>query len=241
MRVDLWTHFGLGGRMPNDPPHGLSESLIPVFQKVDATIERLARKRFTCDPLVGERYSRITSIVSSAYKRHGAIIEQALLAALTSAPHLQVWPDPVFRVSPEADMLAGSDASAFGNSLRYGAENFTRTLQVDVLVYNRATGLLGAYESKRGFGYHDSGKKRSMLRDLRCLQMLLLSYGQARGVSGAAAEARIIFYYGQCSVGRPWALTRADLDEHFRAPIADPIERVNAYFGEKLNDLLAAP
>jgi hypothetical protein len=231
---------GLALRMHNEMATPVDALLGPVFQEVDATIERLARKRFAADPLVGERYSRITSIVSSAYKRHGAIIEQALIAALASAPHLQVWPDPVFRVSPEADMLAGSDASAFGNSLRYGAENFTRTLQVDVLVYNRATGLLGAYESKRGFGYHDSGKKRSMLRDLRCLQMLLLSYGQARGVNGAAAEARIVFYYGQCSVRLPWALTRADLDEHFKAPIAGPIERVNAYFGERLNDLLAA-
>jgi len=215
------------------------ELLAAVFQEVDATIERLAQKRFAADPIVGERYSRITSIVSSAYKRHGAIIEHALLAALTSAPHLKVWPDPLFRVSPEADMLAGSDASALGTSLRYGAENFTRTLQVDVLVYNTETGLLGAYESKRGFGYHDSGKKRSMLRDLRCLQMLLRSYGEARGLNVSAAEAHIIFYYGQCSVGPPWALTRAELDEHFGAPIVAPIERVNAYFGERLNDLLA--
>ena len=214
--------------------------LLPLFREVDATIERLARKRFAADPLVGERYSRITSIVSSAYKRHGAIIEHALLAALKSAPHLQVWPDPLFRVSPEADMLAGSDASTIGASLRYGAENFARTLQVDVLVYNRDTGLLGAYECKRGFGYHDSGKKRSMLRDLRCLQMLLRSYGKERELNANAAEAHIIFYYGQCSVGPPWALTRADLDEHFGAAIVVPIERVNTYFGEKLNDLLAA-
>ena len=186
--------------MNDEPPH---EGLQSVFDEVDATIDRLAQKRFAADPVVGERYSRITSIVSSAYKRHGAIIEQALLAALENAPHLEVWPDPVFRISPEADMLAGSDASALGNSLRYGAENYTRTLQVDVLVFNRDSSLLGAYESKRGFGYHDSGKKRSMLRDLRCLQMLLRSYGEARGISTGAAEAHIIFYYGQCSIGRP--------------------------------------
>ncbi|MBI4184877.1 MAG: hypothetical protein HY521_12870 [Proteobacteria bacterium] len=207
---------------------------------MDATIERLARKRFAADPVVGERYSRITSIVSSAYKRHGAIIEHPLLAALTSAPHLQVWSDRRFRVSPEADMLAGNDASAFGNLLRYGADNFTRTIQVDVLVHNQSTDLLGAYESKRGFGYHDSGKKRSMLRDLRCLQMLPRSYGETQGLHVRTAEAHIIFYYGQCSVGRPWALTRADLDEHFGASIAAPIERGNAYFRERLDDLLAA-
>ena len=110
-----------------------------MFLEVDAPIERLALKRFATDPIIDERYSRITSIVSSAYKRHGAIIEHALLVALTAAPHLQVWPDPIFRVSPEADMLAGSDSSALGTSLRYGADNFTRTLQVDVLVYNRNT------------------------------------------------------------------------------------------------------
>lgn len=171
----------------------LDELLKGVLQEVDATIKRLARKSFVSDPVVGARYSRITSIVSSAYKRHGAINERSLLAALTAAPHLKVWPDPLFRISPEADMLASSDASALGNSLRYGAENFTRSLQVDVLVYNQESGLLGAYESKRGFGYHDSGKKRSMLRDLRCLQMLLHSYGEARGLKASAAEAHIIF------------------------------------------------
>ncbi len=226
--------------MHNEITAHVDELLDPIFLEVDATIERLAGKRFAADPLVGERYSRITSIVSSAYKRHGAIIEHALLTALGSAPHLQVWPDPLFRVSPEADMLAGSDASTLGASLRYGAENFARTLQVDVLVYNRDTGLLGAYECKREFGDHDSGKRRSMLRDLHCQQMLLRSYGEGRGVSANAAEAHIIFYYGQCSVGPPWALTRADLDAHFGASIAAPIEQVNTYFGDKLNDLLAA-
>lgn len=215
------------------------ELLKDVLQEVDATISRLAAKSFVSDPVVGQRYSRITSIVSSAYKRHGAIIERSLLAALTAAPHLKVWPDPLFRISPEADMLAGSDATALGNSLRYGSENYPRSIQVDVLVYNLDTGLLGAYESKRGFGYHDSGKKRSMLRDLRCLQMLLRSYGQARGLEPSTAEAHIIFYYGQCSVGRPWALTRAELDEHFKASITAPVERVNAYFREQLNGLLA--
>jgi hypothetical protein len=70
--------------------------------------------------------------------------------------------------------------------------------------------------------------------------MLLWSYGEARDLDVNTAAARIIFYYGQCSVGPPWALTRADLDEHFGAQIAAPIERVNAYFREKLNGLLAA-
>lgn len=214
--------------------------LAPVYAEVDATIRRLAAKQFQIDPVVEARYSRITSIVSSVYKRHGGIIERAFAAALREWPHLTVWEDPVFRVSAAAERLADSDSTAMGNLLRYGSEDYVRTLPVDFLVFDLRSSRLGAYECKRGFGYHDSGKKRSMLRDLRCLQMLIKSYGEQRQMPVGTAEARIIFYYGQCSVGPPWALTRADLDEHFGAPVAESVELVNRYFKERLNELLAS-
>jgi hypothetical protein len=211
-----------------------------VFDEVDATISRLARRKFSIDPVVEARYSRITSIVSSAYKRHGAILERALAVALRDASHLTVWEDPDFRVSAAAERLADADTKAVGSSLRYDNDKFVRTLQIDLLVYDHRTAQLGAYECKRGFGYHDSGKKRSMLRDLRCQQMLLKSYGEYRGLSAAFVEARTIFYYGQCDFGPPWALTREDLDEHFGTVVSGPVEEVNQYFRERLDELLAS-
>jgi len=45
--------------------------VVPV---VDETIRALAGVRFVEDPIAGVRYSRATSIVSSAYKRHGRIL-----------------------------------------------------------------------------------------------------------------------------------------------------------------------
>jgi hypothetical protein len=224
---------------PHDVRGGEGNLFAPVFAEVDATIKRLAKTRFKIDPVVEDRYSRITSIVSSAYKRHGGIIERAFAAALKQVATLTVWDDPVFRVSAAAERLADSDDTALDSHLRYGEQNFVRKLQVDLLVFDQATGRLGIYECKRGFGYHDSGKKRSMLRDLRCLQMLSKSYGERRGLEVKVSEARVIFYYGKCSVGRPWALTREDLDGHFGAPITASVELVNTYFKAKLNDLLA--
>lgn len=56
--------------------------LAPVFAEVDATISRLARKQFSIDPIVEVRYSLITSIVSSAYKRHGELSNAHLLRLL---------------------------------------------------------------------------------------------------------------------------------------------------------------
>jgi len=92
-------------------PHSAeSNYLAPVYAEVDATIRRLAAKQFLIDPVVEARYSRITSIVSSAYKRHGGIIERALAAALRQSSHLQVWDDPIFRISAAAERLADSDA-----------------------------------------------------------------------------------------------------------------------------------
>jgi hypothetical protein len=47
------------------------ERVTPV---VDETIRALAKVKFVEDPIAGARYSRATSIVSSAYKRHGRIL-----------------------------------------------------------------------------------------------------------------------------------------------------------------------
>lgn len=206
---------------------------------VDVTIEALSRKKFATDPIVEPRYSAITSIVSSAYKRHGKIIEEALATTLRRASHLTVWNEPRFAVSDAADRLADSDAS-LAATLPYNPATQARPLQIDLMVYNEAEERLGAYECKRGFGYHDSGKIRSMRRDLRCTQMLLRGYGEVRGLRVREANARMIFYYGQCSVGPPWALRGTDLDTHFGFPVWESVEHVNSYFRGKLDALLAS-
>jgi hypothetical protein len=58
------------------------ERVAPV---VDETIAALARTKFVLDPVAGEKYSRATSIVSSAYKRHGRILETAFFESLWAA------------------------------------------------------------------------------------------------------------------------------------------------------------
>jgi hypothetical protein len=215
------------------------DALAPVLGMVDVTIKGLGRKKFAGDPIVAPVYSAIASIVSSAYKRHGRIIEEALAATLRRAPHLTAWSEPRFAVSGAADWLADSDAS-LAATLPYVPTARARALQIDLVVYNRAEERLGAYGSERGFGYHDSGKIRSTKRDLRCTQMLLRGYGEARGLRVREANARMIFYYGQCSVGPPWALTGKDLDAHFGFPVWASVEHVNGYFRRQLDVLLAS-
>jgi hypothetical protein len=216
----------------------LVELLEPV---IDATIQRLNDTVFVPDPIAGPHFSRIVSVMSSAYKRHGYIIERAILEHLKTRAELTVWTDPEFHVPPNADLIAGgalaNPQSIIGNELSYRPGD--RTLQVDMLVYDNEARSLRAYEIKRGFGYHDAGKRRSMLRDALCLQALLKSYGQSRGLEPALVSSHLIFYYDKLSVPPPFGLKGSELDEHFGFPIKDAVETVNDRFKERLFSILA--
>jgi hypothetical protein len=205
---------------------------------VDETVRRLAIKAFRDDPIAGTRYARATSIVSSAYKRHGKILEAAIFERLRDNNRLSVWSDRAYAVSVAADALvhSSSRADCLRSQLPYGEAK--RTLQVDVVVYDNLSRSLRAYEVKRGNGEHDSGKVRSIMRDLLCTHVLLNSYGVGRGHSVDYSEARIIYYYGVRSIPPPLSLIREELDEHFEYPVVEAVEQVNSYFRDRLHELL---
>lgn len=210
---------------------------------VDATIDRLAKANFCCDPLMGEEYSRITSVVSSAYKRHGQILETAVLECLRSYDKFEVWNDPALQISVAADALAGTyminPAAALSANISH-AGNTDRALQVDLLVHDRERNTISSYEVKRGAGAHDAGKRRSMLRDLICTQVVLKSYGEERlQTKCEGASSHIVVYYGAESFG-PFTLTRDDLDEHFGVPLVEQVEEVNGYYRQRVEQLLHA-
>lgn len=89
---------------------------------VDQTISRLASQRFLVDPIAGDKFSRQTSIISSAYKRHGAILEVALRESLKESNRHQVWREDAFKVSRAADQIVGqqSDDAYSSTTLPYG-------------------------------------------------------------------------------------------------------------------------
>jgi hypothetical protein len=205
---------------------------------VDETVRRLAVNAFRDDPIAGGHYARATSIVSSAYNRHGKILEAAIFERLRDNNRLSVWSDPTFAVSPAADALVGSStrADCFKSQLPYGETK--RTLQIDIVVYDNLHRSLRTYEVKRGNGQHDAGKVRSIMRDLICTHVLLKSYGEGRGHGVDHAEAKIIYYYGVRSVPAPISLVREELDDHFEYPVVDAVEQVNTYFRDRLHELL---
>ncbi len=209
--------------------------------EIEKTITGLDSKRFDPDPIAGQHFGKITSVMSSAYKRHGFILERAILEALKLCPHFEVWDDPIFQVPSAVDHIVagsiGEPTNLIGTDYPYS--NGQRTLQVDVMVFDKNKGTLGAYEIKRGSGLHDFGKRRSMMRDTLGVQVLLKSYGKQRGHETTSAFSHIIFYYGKCSIPKPFSVTGAELDQHFGFPIYEAVEEVNKYYQGRLFSILS--
>ena len=218
-------------------------SLVELLEpEIEATIQRLNIKKFHPDPISGPKFSRIVSVMSSAYKRHGLILERAILEQLKTRPELTVWTDEEFQVPPNADLIATgaikNPSSISGNELSYCPGG--RTLQVDAIVYHNETHTLRAYEIKRGFGNHDSQKKGAIMRNALCVQLLLRSYGQSKDLDPASVSSHVIFYYGKLSVRPPIGIKGNELDEHFGFPCREAVEKVNEPFGERFRACLIA-
>jgi hypothetical protein len=220
----------------------IADTLDALRPVVDATIASLGRARFRVDPIGGERYSRQTSIVSSAYKRHGQILEVAIRHRLGQSKYFDVWHEPTFEVSDISDRaIRGRNADIPDGSLielPYGDAG--RSLQVDAFVFDRRISSVRSYEIKRGNRNFDAGKKRSLLRDVLCTQSLLRSYAAARGYQSSIVEARVICYFGLRAPPDPLCLVGSELDDHFVFPVQAQVERVNEYFRERLYGLLEA-
>lgn len=206
---------------------------------VDDTIDKLSTASFREDPIAGRRYSRATSIISSAYKRHGAILDMALLERLKDCARFRVWTEDDFKLSHESLQrvrIADRIGPLLSTNLPYGERE--RSIRVDIIVFDEQQGSLKSYNVKRGNGSYDGGKRRIIQEDLVRTHMLLADYGRTRGLSVSRSHAHIVFYYGLLSLPRPLALAGSDLDEHFGFSVSKAIERVNSYFVTRLHELI---
>lgn len=216
----------------------LSDFMQMMMPIIDRIIDSLSRAIFNEDPICGPRYSKISSILSSAQKRHGRVLEIALREGLRASNRYRVWTEPKFAVSLAADTLVNSQSeeACRQSELPYGQAY--RFIQIDVGTFDETDQGIRSYELKRANGLHDAGKVRSIRRDLACTRLLLRSYGHSIGFRPVLADAKIIFYYGQRSIPSPYSLIGTELDNHFDFAITTRIEAANIYYRDRLYQLL---
>jgi hypothetical protein len=217
--------------------------ILPLLEpELEKTIESLNRTQFAPDPIAGAHFSRMVSLLSSSYKRHGYILERSILEVIKAQDGVEAWREESFAVSNTADMLVASalpDPDSIANAhLAYAPGH--RSIQVDVIMYRKADKSAAAYEVKRASGYHDAGKRRQMLRDALCVKVLLRDYLKQRGLDVQNTNSHIIFYYGKMSIAPPMGLRGNGLDDHFGFPVLEHVEKVNTRFRDRLFQILSA-
>ena len=179
------------------PKSDLDALLGRLSPLIDDTIEKLRNTTFRDDPIAGRKYARATSIVSSAYKRHGQILGHALLERLKDCAQLPVWQEDQFKLSQDSLRelrIHDRIEKCVRVQLPYGDRE--KVIPVDLVVFDTADGRICSYNVKRGNGAYDAGKRRIILDELLRTQMLLLDYGRKMGRAPAAASALIVFVWG---------------------------------------------
>lgn len=225
--------------MTGGHPSELEPFLVRMAPALSVALAKLADTRFRTDPIGGDKYSRATSIISSAYKRHGQILGRALLERLKDCDRFQVWTEDAFKLgaASRAEMQRGMPSTAYREvRLPYG--ELEQAIPVDLIVLDSANRTIRSYNVKRGNGAYDAGKKRLIMSELLRVQMHLAGYAQSLGFAVDTAEAHIIFYYGLRSIPEPFSLIAEDLDDHFGFPVRDAMEAVNDEFRDGLHALI---
>ncbi|MGM0584955.1 MAG: hypothetical protein ACQEUZ_09930 [Pseudomonadota bacterium] len=218
------------------------ESVRPT---VDRTIRSLAAAKFAADPIAGPHLSRVTSIVSSAYKRHGAILEVALFKAIESSNVIEAYSRVPFFITRNASGYVENHdiktpeglRACLATSIPY-KEDAAARYELDILYFDHSTESVVALEVKRGNGDFDRGKRDSMIKAALTVRTLLASYAETRGWSPRHVESRILAYYGVPKFPRPIYLRGQDLDAFIAPGIIESVEEVNGYFRARLMELV---
>ena len=125
-----------------------------------------------CDPLFGSnpRLSSLVSEIDGIKKRHGLLIERALIYAINKLPNWQAAKEQIPVVGGKAHL--------------------------DCLAYNAALGKLYVFECKRGHGSFDGDKIKAIDHRLDSINSAIAAHSATKGWSPASCDTFILSCYG---------------------------------------------
>ena len=77
----------------------MSKFIEKISGSIEKTVTELNEKDFSVDPIAGTHFSKIVSVMSSAYKRHGFILEKSILERVKESEDFEAWEEKVFNVN----------------------------------------------------------------------------------------------------------------------------------------------
>jgi hypothetical protein len=179
-------------------------------------VHKLQATTFNIDPLVPDSASIATSRISSAFKHHGHLLQAALFTAIGTCGDYQTW--------NEVPLTDPSNNEGF---------------QIDLLVFNKKTQLLEAFEVKRG-GKHDSDAKKGIRKRLQAAKLASSQFCTSVGISCKNVETGVITCHGKpVNVAGHKNFTKDDLDAKFGSALSSFVDEVDDYYKFRLRKVVS--
>lgn len=197
-----------------------------LLARIDKTVSGAGSAEFAVDPLLGPSLSVVTSFLTSAVKRSGAVIEDALYAALVRNRRFLVMQQVRIPITRAAEMFVQENGPARVEELALASDGATvRTGHFDMIVIDQQRSIAMVIEIKRGSGITESKKRKQTERDLACARLQLASYLRTLlGIKLAHYRCHVIDFYGRSGFREELTVTRDGLDALFGVPVTPTID-----------------
>ena len=203
--------------MPVSPPRALPADLLARIEKA---VSGAGSAEFAVDPLLGHSLSAVTSFLTSVVKRSGAVIEDALYAALVRNRRFLVMQQVRIPITRAAEMYVQENGPGRVGELALASDGATvRVGHFDMIVIDRQNQVARIVEIKRGGGETEVRKRRTTERNLLCGRLQLKAFLKTLGIPVRRCESWVIDYYGRSGFRPELTVTREGLDQLFGVPI----------------------
>ena len=221
-------------RPPTTPDN--SDTNTDLLEAARAAVRAAANAEFTPDPLFSLDISQLNSVLVSAQKRHGPLVERAIADGLEGNGFV-VLRNVAVPVTRGALALATSqDYQLLGNKqIAFDDKDIGGSFDFDFIAIDEKIGWAIGCQVKRGGGQTEHKKRRSDERCLRAVRFTFASWLRQQGYRNVdVAEAAVIDYLGQSKYAKGITIGRDELDEFFDLPLIGAIDEMTKAMSEAL-------
>jgi hypothetical protein len=209
----------------------------PLLKAASEAVASAINTRFPLDELLGPELSRLISVCASVVKRHGTLLERAIIQALEESKRFQVMHNVIIPITGAAESLVASNSpeTLARVALRYDSPA-VRSVTHDLLVIDTHCAWAGAYQVKRGGGELGTRIKRPLERDLGATRLLLRSFLRDQGYNSIdIVTTAVIDVLGAAGLPEHLTIQGSEIDQHFGVPVVPTIERMTTHLREELH------
>jgi hypothetical protein len=211
-----------------------SEALVHAAR---AAVLGAVAAKFPSEPLFDPALSRVLSTCSSVVKRHGRLLEVALIEVLAESG-AEVWQGvkiPYTRA--DFAFVASPDYALNRNRLlSHDKDDVAGWFDADVLAVDESAGWAAALQVRRGGGATEPGKRKRAEREIRALNLSLAAWLRQQGFARIeTATAVAVDWLGQAGFSEDVVVHGEELDQFLGVPATAKIAAMSDVLRHELD------